>query len=120
MAYDATRNEVYIASTFNPRTTISAVDLAHPDAPPRVMTLPGVGPLNAADDLTLGADGNLYVALNVAGLVVKVDPVTGAACRVARGILFASSLRFGSGPGWDPASLYVTSFRGTVTRLTPS
>ncbi len=119
MAYDASRDEVYIASTFNPRTTISVVDLADPAAAPRVITLHGLGPLNAADELTLGPDGYLYVALNLAGLVLRVDPVSGAACRVARGILLASSLRFGNGPGWDPASLYVTSFRGTVTKLTP-
>lgn len=119
MAYDATRGVVYIASTFNPATTISVVDLAAPHARPRVIRLPGPGPLNAADDLTLGADGQLYVALNVAGKVVRVDPETGASCTIASRIQFASSLRFGAGPGWDPASLYVTSFRGTVTRLVP-
>jgi hypothetical protein len=119
MAYDADAGVVYIASTFNPATTISAVDLDHPNASPRVIRLPGPGPLNAADDLTLGADGYLYVALNLAGQVVRVDPDTGASCIVARGIPLASSLRFGSGPGWDAGSLYVTSFRGTVTRLSP-
>jgi DNA-binding beta-propeller fold protein YncE len=119
MAYDATTGTVYIASTFNPTTTISAVDLAHPDAAPRVIRLPGPGPLNAADDLVLGADGFLYVALNVAGRVVRVDPATGAACTIARGLPLSSSLRFGAGPGWDDQALYVTSFRGTVTRLAP-
>lgn len=119
MAYDAALGVVYIASTFNPATTISVVDLAAPTAAPRVIRLPGPGPLNAADDLTLGADGYLYVALNVAGRVVRVDPATGASCTIARGLPLSSSLRFGSGPGWDPQSLYVTSFRGTVTRLTP-
>lgn len=119
MAYDAVAGVVYIASTFNPATTISVVDLDHPNAPPRVIRLPGPGLLNAADDLTLGSDGYLYVALNLAGQVVRVDPATGASCLVARGIPLASSLRFGSGPGWDTASLYVTSFRGTVTRLSP-
>ena len=120
MAHDAAAGVVYIASTFNPATTISVVDLDDPNAAPRVIRIPGPGLLNAADDLTLGTDGYLYVALNVAGQVVRVDPATGASCLVARGVPLASSLRFGQGPGWDPASLYVTSFRGTVTRLTPS
>ena len=39
MAYDAARNVVYIDSTFNPATTISVVDLAHPDSAPRVISL---------------------------------------------------------------------------------
>ncbi len=120
MAYDAAAGVVYIASTFTPATTISVVDLDSPNAAPRVIRIPGPGLLNAADDLTLGTDGYLYVALNVAGQVVRVDPATGASCLVARGVPLASSLRFGLGPGWDPASLYVTSFRGTVTRLTPN
>jgi sugar lactone lactonase YvrE len=119
MAYDAGLGVVYIASTFNPTTTISVVDLDDPAAAPRVIKLRGLGPLNSADDLTLGADGYLYVALNVAGQVIRVDPASGAACTIARGLPLSSSLRFGSGPGWDPASLYVTSFRGTVTRLAP-
>lgn len=119
MAYDPGTGTVYIVSTFNPVSTISAVDLADPDAAPRVIRLRGLGPLNAADELTLGADGYLYATLNLAGQVVRVDPVTGASCTIARGLPLASSLRFGSGPGWDPQSLYVVSFRGTVTRLTP-
>jgi len=119
MAYDAARNVVYIDSTFNPATTISVVDLAHPDSAPRVISIPGFGPANSADDLTLGADGQLYVALNVAGKILRVDPDSGAQCTIASGLPFSSSLRFGSGPGWDADALYVTSFRGTVTRLTP-
>ena len=119
MAYDEASHRLYVASTFNPTTTISVVDTHHPDATPRVIKLPGLGPLNASDDLTLGADGFVYVALNVAGKVVRVDPDTGGLCTVGKGLPFASSVRFGAGPGWDAESLYVTSFLGKVTRLTP-
>lgn len=119
MAYDAARHLLYVDSTFNPTTTISVVNTLDPTAAPRVIKLPGLGPLNAADDLALGPDGKLYVTLNVAGKVVQVDPDTGQVCTLARGIAFASSVRFGAGPGWDATSLYVTSFLGTVTRLTP-
>lgn len=119
MAYDAARHRLYVDSTFNPRTTISVIDTRRPTARPRVITLPGLGPLNGADDLTLGADGFLYVALNVAGKLVRVDPETGGVCTVSSRVPLASSVRFGAGPGWDPGSLYVTSFTGKVTRLTP-
>ncbi len=119
MAVDPVRHLLYVDSTFNAKTVISAVDLDHPSAAPRTITVPGLGPLNAADDLTRGADGNLYVALNLAGKVVRVDPGTGAVCTIATGVPLVSSVRFGAGPGWDAHSLYATSFTGTVTRLTP-
>ncbi|AKU15302.1 SMP-30/gluconolactonase/LRE family protein [Luteipulveratus mongoliensis] len=119
LAYDASRHRLYVASTFNPTTTISGVDVRRPDAPPTVATLPGIGPLNSADDLTVGADGQVYVALNLAGKIVRVDPDTGTSCTIASGLPTSSSVAFGSGPGWDAGSLYVTSFLGTVTRLTP-
>lgn len=118
MAVDAARGEFYVDSTFDATTEISVISLAD-GSTLRKIRIPGLGPLNAADDLTLGPDGNLYVALNVAGSVVRVDPDTGAQCTVAKGLPFVSSVRFGAGPGWDPASLYATSFLGTVTRLTP-
>lgn len=119
MAVDEERRLVYIVSTFNPTSTISVVDLDRHLAQPRVITLAGLGPANSADELVLGRDGQLYVTLNVAGQVVRVDPDSGRACTIATGIPFASSLRFGAGRGWDPRSLYVTSFAGTVTRLRP-
>ncbi|RNL81458.1 hypothetical protein EFL95_00990 [Nocardioides marmorisolisilvae] len=119
MAVDAERGLLYVDSTFDLGTVINVVDLAAPNAAPRKIKIPGLGPLNSADDLTRGADGYLYVALNVAGQVVRVDPDSGAVCTIASGIPFVSSVRFGAGPGWDPAALYATSFTGTVTRLTP-
>jgi len=119
MAVDVERRLVYIVSTFNPTSTISVVDLDDHRAAPRVITLDGIGPVNSADEIVLGRDGNLYVTLNVAGQVVRVDPDTGRACTIATGLPFASSLRFGAGPGWDARALYVTSFAGTITRLRP-
>ncbi len=119
MAVDADRRRVYIVSTFNPTSTISVVDLDNHRAQPRVITLPGLGPANSADEIVLGRDGMLYVTLNVAGHLVRVDPDSGQRCTIATGLAFASSARFGAGAGWDGRSLYVTSFSGTVTRLRP-
>ncbi|MFG1782314.1 SMP-30/gluconolactonase/LRE family protein [Rhodococcus oryzae] len=119
LAYDEATRRLYVATTFNPVTTIAAVDIDHPDAPPRRFDLPGVGPINSADDLTVGPDGSVYVALNVAGTVVRLDPATGAQCTIVAGLPLISSVRFGSGPGWDPNALYATSFLGTVVKLTP-
>lgn len=119
MAVDATRGLLYVDSTFDLKTVINVVDLSDPAAAPRKIPVPGIGPLNSADDLTLGTDGNLYVTLNLLGTVIRVTPDTGAICTVATGIPLVSSVRFGAGPGWDPASLYATSFAGTITRLKP-
>ncbi|MFD4179738.1 hypothetical protein ACFWPB_01300, partial [Rhodococcus sp. NPDC058514] len=63
--------------------------------------------------------GNVYLTLNGAGKVVRVDPATGTTCEIASGLLLTSSARFGSGPGWDSTALYTTSFDGTVHKLVP-
>ncbi|WP_330184933.1 SMP-30/gluconolactonase/LRE family protein [Nocardia sp. NBC_01503] len=118
VAYDPARRKLFVSTTFDATTTIGAIDIDHPDAAPQRITLPGFGPLNSADDLTVGPDGAVYVALNAAGRVVRVEPDTGAWCTIADGLPFVTSVRFGAGPGWDPNSLYATGFLGTVTRLT--
>ncbi|WP_433659283.1 SMP-30/gluconolactonase/LRE family protein [Nocardia sp. CA-128927] len=117
--YDSNRRKLFVSNTFDPTTTLAAIDIDRMDAAPTRITIPGFGPLNSADDLTVGPDGGVYLALNAAGRVVRVDPDTGSSCVIADGIPFATSARFGAGPGWDPRSVYVTSFTGTITRLTP-
>ncbi|MFD4440032.1 SMP-30/gluconolactonase/LRE family protein [Nocardia sp. NPDC058519] len=119
LAFDRPRNRLVVSTTFTPESVVAAVDYADSDSPPRQVVIPGAGPLNAADDLTVGPDGKAYVALNVAGRIEQVDLETGQTCPIADGLPLSSSARFGSGPGWDPNALYVTSFLGTVTRLTP-
>ncbi|MFD6397333.1 SMP-30/gluconolactonase/LRE family protein [Nocardia sp. NPDC060249] len=119
LAFDPHRNRLIVSTTFDPTSVIAAVDYADPDSPPRQAVIPGAGPLNSADDLTVGPDGTAYVTLNVAGAVQQVDVDTGRTCAIAEGLPLSSSVRFGSGPGWDPNALYVTSFLGTVTKLTP-
>lgn len=119
IAVDAATGTLYTDSTFDPATKVYALDIAAPAAAPREWTIGGFGPFNSADDLTIDAQGNVYVALNVGGKVVRVNTATGAQCTIAEGLLLTSSLRFGAGPGWDPNSLYVTGFDGTVRKLTP-
>ena len=117
LAYDTTRQRLVVSTTFNPATVIAAVDAR--GRVTRRVTVPGYGPLNSADDLTVGPDGVAYVTLNAAGRIVRVDLDSGRSCTIASGLITPSSVRFGAGPGWDSRSLYVTSFLGTLTRLTP-
>jgi hypothetical protein len=71
------------------------------------------------DDMTIDADGVLYVAANLAGEVARVDPKTGAVCVIASGLHLTSSVKFGRGPGWEPTALYATGFDGVVHELKP-
>ncbi|MEZ5150673.1 SMP-30/gluconolactonase/LRE family protein [Rhodococcus zopfii] len=110
---------VYTVTTFEPVNRLHVLDAADLTGPVRSIDLPGPGLLQAPDDLTLGPDGALYVALNPAGAILRVDPETGETCRVAEGIPLISSVAFGAGPGWDPNTIYTTGFDGTVRAAHP-
>ncbi|AOW92357.1 hypothetical protein BFN03_05540 [Rhodococcus sp. WMMA185] len=108
---------VYTVTTFDARTALHI--LREDDLGGQVVSieLPGSGPLNGADDLTVGPDGIVYVAYNVGGKVVRVDPATGESCDIASGLPLVSSVRFGAGPGWNPDALYATSFTGAIYQI---
>lgn len=110
-------DDVYLVTTFDVVNRVHILDAHDLTGPVRSIDLPGPGPVQAPDDLTVGPDGALYIALNAAGAVLRVDPATGERCRVAAGIPLISSVAFGSGPGWDPDTLYTTGFDGTVHAL---
>ncbi len=108
---------IYTVTTFDTATTLRILREDDLTGPVVSIPLPGAGPLNAADDLTVGPDGIVYVAYNGGGKVVRVDPATGESCALASGLPLVSSVRFGAGPGWNADALYVTSFTGTIYRL---
>lgn len=117
LATDATRTRLYVTSTFTSQSTVTVLDASGSGHEVARYTIPGIGPLNSADDLTVDHRGFIYVALNAAGRVVRIDPTDGRTCTIAENLPLTSSVRFGSGAGWDPNSLYATSFLGTVTRI---
>ncbi|WP_328660246.1 hypothetical protein [Nocardia salmonicida] len=117
LALDHTGRWLYTDTSFDSTTQLLAIDTHNPSSPPRSWAIPGAGPLNIADDLTADDAGNVYVALNLAGEVVRVDTISDATCVVARGLVGISSVRIGDGTGWDPTALYTTGFDGTVHRL---
>ncbi|MCX5041747.1 SMP-30/gluconolactonase/LRE family protein [Aldersonia sp. NBC_00410] len=119
LAVDPTGRWLYTDSTFDPTTKVFGVDIAAPGAPAREWPVPGFGLLNIGDDLTTDAAGNVYIALNLAGKVIRLNPATGAQCTIAQGLTLTSSVRLGAGPGWDPNSLYATGWDGSVRKLTP-
>jgi DNA-binding beta-propeller fold protein YncE len=62
---------------------------------------------SAPDGIAIDSEGNVYVALNTAGQIAKVDP-EGNSTLLAVDMTGPASLAFGQGD-FDPCSLYVTS-----------
>lgn len=112
-------DHVYVTTSFDPVSELKILSAADLRGPVRSIPLPGIGLLNVADDLTVGPDGAVYLSYNVAGKVLRVDPVAGTSCEIASGLMLTSAVKFGAGPGWDGHALYATGFDGTVRKLTP-
>lgn len=71
---------------------------------------------SAPDGITVDADGNIWVAANVAGELVRITP-EGEMETIAEDLPNPASLAFGQGD-WDPCSIYMTSLYGdTVSRV---
>lgn len=110
--------KMYVANTFDLETTLTVLDEKNPSGPSARIRIDGVGPLAMSDDLTVGDDGTVYLAQNLAGRVVRIDPESGASCVIATGVPLTSSVAFG-GVGFDEKALYAISFDGTVRKLEP-
>ncbi len=118
LAYDTAHNAVVASMDLHPGSTLAFVDLDHPDHI-RTVNLGLLGLFGFPDDLTIGPDGLVYLAMD-GGDIVRIDPDQHAACIVASGMFGSTSVRFGAGPGWDPHSLYSTDLLGTIRKLTPT
>lgn len=97
---------------------IMAVDLTTTSPTVRVLATPPLSSTAAfLDGLTMGPDGALYAATDVAGEVWRITN-TGQICVLAKGMPLASAVAAGrSGQGFSPTSLYVTSFTGKLYEL---
>lgn len=74
------------------------------------------GPTSTPDGIAIDSDGNLYVALNLAQQIAKIDPDGNVTENFAE-VDTPASLAFGQG-SFDPCSLYVTSlFEEQVSRV---
>ncbi|ADG77063.1 SMP-30/Gluconolaconase/LRE domain protein OS=Tsukamurella paurometabola (strain ATCC 8368 / DSM/ CCUG 35730 / CIP 100753 / JCM 10117 / KCTC 9821 / NBRC 16120 / NCIMB 702349 / NCTC 13040) OX=521096 GN=Tpau_0422 PE=4 SV=1 [Tsukamurella paurometabola] len=116
--FDGASGRLWASTATSAQTGLYAIDPARPAAPRRY-AVPGLGPANFADDLTVGPDGAVYATLDLPGKVVRLDPETGALCTIDAGHRGVTSVRFGRGTGWDPRSLYATTLGGKLLRLTP-
>ncbi|WP_415974460.1 SMP-30/gluconolactonase/LRE family protein [Rhodococcus sp. 077-4] len=110
------QGNLYVANTFDPQTTLTVLDENNPSGPTASIRIDGIGPLTMSDDLTVGDDGMIYLAQNLAGRVVRIDPTSGSTCVIATGVPLTSSVAFG-GAGFDAKALYVSSFDGSVRKV---
>ncbi|MGL4304870.1 MAG: SMP-30/gluconolactonase/LRE family protein [Mycobacteriaceae bacterium] len=117
IALEETGRWLYTISSVAQVTTVYIIDTLDPAAPPQQFELPGFGLLNFGDDLTVDAEGVVYAALDLQGLVARLDTKTGESCTIATGQPGLSSVRFGAGPGWDEHSLYGTTLLGSIIRI---
>jgi hypothetical protein len=118
MAVDPSGKWLYAVQTFTPDSAVYRINIANPSERSVVATLAGPTP-KGLDDMTIDADGNLYIAANGTGEVIRLDPATKEHCTIASGLQNTSAVKFGRGPGWSAESLYVVGFDGLVRELKP-
>ncbi len=111
MGYAPDGSAIYVVSTFEPEPPLWKVPLVDGEpGTPEVVTTFETG--SAPDGLAVDAAGGVWVALNLANELVRVDPATGEETHRVSGVTNPASLAFGAGEGFDPCSLYVTELFG--------
>src|SRR3954451_6430070 len=93
MAVDPTGTFLYAVQTFTMDSAVYRIRISDPSDMSVVATLADPGP-KGLDDMTIGPDGILYVAANLTGEVIRVNPTTGEHCVIAGGMQNTSSLKF--------------------------
>lgn len=117
LAVDPDGRWLYAAQTFKLDSPVIRIRISNPDRIETVARLGGLGIPKGLDDMTLNRRGILFVAANASGEIIRLNPATGSACVIARGLQRPSAVKFGVGPGWSSKKLYVSSFDGTVREL---
>jgi gluconolactonase len=112
MAFSPDGATLYVVSTFTPDPPVWRVPVAADGTPGTPEALATLDSGSAPDGLAIDADGGVWVAANLAGEIVRIDPATGATSTFVPGLTTPASLAFGAGDGFDPCSLYATELYG--------
>jgi len=111
MAFDASFNNLFVATTFVSGSPLYEIAVNPDYSSGAVTKIRNFSAGTTPDGIAIDNLGEIYVALNVAGLIHKVAP-DGTDSPFASGMTTPASLAFGNAPGFDPCSMYVTSLVG--------
>ncbi len=119
MAVDPTGKWLYTDETFTLSANVYRTEIAHPTNRTIVASLQDLGVPKGLDDLTIASSGKLYVTANLAGQVIRLDPITKKSCVIASGLTNTSAVKQGRGKALPPSRLYATGFDGKLLELMP-
>ena len=111
MGFDATNSHLFVVNTFVRSPALYEIPVSADHSSGAAVTTHVFDNGTTPDGLAVDSAGNIYVALNIVGLIHKVAP-DGTDSPFAEGMTTPASLAFGNAPGFDPCSLYVTSLTG--------
>jgi len=112
MALSPDGRTLYVVSTFVTDPPLWAVPLDTEGTPGTPVVVTTFETRSTPDGLAVSADGAVWVALNLANEVARVDPETGTTETFSTDVATPASLAFGTGGAFDPCSLYVTELYG--------
>lgn len=107
MMFTADNSALWVVSTWDQPAPVAQIAIDGQSAG-SVTQLHAYDAGNFPDGVAIGSSGDLYVSLNITGLISRVT-ADGNERVVAEGVDFTASLAFGEGSGWDPCALYSTS-----------
>ncbi len=116
---DPTGTWLYTVETFTAESSVRRIRVSDPRQVEVIARLGVPGLPKGLDDLDVDGSGLLYVAANLAGEIIRVDPRDGTSCVLASGLTNVSAVKFGRGPGWPADHLFTVGFDGAVRELTP-
>ena len=117
MVFSKDGGTLYVASTFEDFSPLYRVAVTDGKAGAATV-LAAMDANGLSDGVAMDRDGNVYVAVNGKGKIVKVTP-SGEVQTVAEDMIMPASIAFGEGEGLDPCSIYVTSLIGDAVYRIP-
>jgi len=117
MVFSKDGKTLYVASTFEDFSPLYKIVIDN-QAAGEVSVLANMDENGLSDGVAMDRDGNVYVAVNGEGKIVKVSP-SGDIQTVVEDLLMPASIAFGQGEGLDPCSIYVTSLIGDAVYRIP-
>jgi len=125
MAFSPDGSTLFVAQTFPAAGVMTSFDsrvwslpVTGPGSDPgQVELLASLSPGAANDGMAVDENGMVYVAANVIGMIIRIDPADGSTTTIAQDLPFVASLAFGQGK-FSPTSLYATQlFGGNVWEI---